>query len=184
MLTPDDILAGRLPQGPVVVYDDDHYYLGGVIAERCAAAGLQTTYVTTALQPSAFTANTLEATAIAKRLVRAGITLVTRVSALKFTGDALVVSDHLSGVSREIAARGLVTVTARWPRDDLFLATESLVKERTGSTLRRIGDCNSPSTIQSAVYAGHRWARELDETVSLYYPRELPNAESLRRFWT
>lgn len=187
VLTPDDILAGRLPEGPVVVYDDDHFYLGGVIAERCAAAGLATTYVTTAIQPSAFSVNTLEATAIAKRLVRAGVTLVTRVSAARFDGEALQVTDHLSGEMREIAARGLVTVTARWPADDLFTATEKLMQGSQGTatlTLRRIGDCNSPSTIQSAVYAGHRWARELDETVTPYYPRELPRADSLRRFWT
>ena len=186
VLTPDDILAGRLPQGPVVIYDDDHYYIGGVIAERCAAAGLPTTYVTTAIQPSAFTVNTLEATAIAKRLVRAGITLVTRVSAARFTGEALAVTDHLSGETREIAAKGLVTVTARWPNDDLFTAASERLNAQveTAMTLRRIGDCNSPSTIQAAVYAGHRWARELDEEVSLYYPRELPKAEPLRRFWS
>ncbi len=32
VFTPDDLMAGRLPTGHVVVYDDDHYYLGGVLA--------------------------------------------------------------------------------------------------------------------------------------------------------
>ena len=35
LYTPDDIIAGQRPErGPVLVYDDDHYYLGGVIADR------------------------------------------------------------------------------------------------------------------------------------------------------
>ncbi|MBP7687364.1 MAG: NAD(P)-binding protein, partial [Thermoflexales bacterium] len=32
VFTPDDIFAGRLPTDRVVVYDNDHFYLGGVIA--------------------------------------------------------------------------------------------------------------------------------------------------------
>jgi dimethylamine/trimethylamine dehydrogenase len=28
--------------------------------------------------------------------------------------------------------------------------------------LRRIGDCDAPAIIAAAVYAGHRYARELD----------------------
>ena len=35
VLTPDDIMAGTMPRNRnVLVYDDDHYYLGGVIAFR------------------------------------------------------------------------------------------------------------------------------------------------------
>ena len=48
VLTPDDLMDGRVPQGPVVVFDDDHYYLGGVLAEACVRAGLAVTLVTPA----------------------------------------------------------------------------------------------------------------------------------------
>ena len=30
-------------------------------------------------------------------------------------------------------------------------------------SLQRIGDCDAPAIIASAVYAGHRYARELDK---------------------
>jgi dimethylamine/trimethylamine dehydrogenase len=186
VLTPDAIFAGERPRGPVVIYDDDHFYLGGVIAELCAATGESVTYVTPALQPSAFSVNTLEATAIAKRLVKAGVALVTRVSVSSFDGKALHVTDHLSGAARAIPASALVSLTARLPADDLYeaLKARSAVGE-TVPSLARIGDCNSPSTIQAAVYAGHRWARERDEAdLNLNYPRELPRAEPLRRFWS
>ena len=46
VFTPDDIMDGRLPEGPVVVYDADGYYMGGVIAEQLRAAGLEVTLVT------------------------------------------------------------------------------------------------------------------------------------------
>ncbi|MEJ0046229.1 MAG: FAD-dependent oxidoreductase [Rhodospirillales bacterium] len=35
IFTPDHIMSGRMPAGPVLIFDDDHYYMGGVIAERC-----------------------------------------------------------------------------------------------------------------------------------------------------
>ncbi len=34
VFTPDDLMAGRMPSGPVVIFDDDHYYMGGVLAEK------------------------------------------------------------------------------------------------------------------------------------------------------
>ncbi len=39
VFTPDDIFAGRFPTDRVVVYDNDHFYLGGVIAELLAQRG-------------------------------------------------------------------------------------------------------------------------------------------------
>ena len=40
VLTPDDLMEGRLPEGTrVVVWDDDHYYMGGVLAELLADKG-------------------------------------------------------------------------------------------------------------------------------------------------
>src|SRR4051812_21543196 len=34
VLTPDDLMAGKRPKGrTVAIFDDDHYYMGGVLAE-------------------------------------------------------------------------------------------------------------------------------------------------------
>ena len=33
IFTPDELMAGSLPSGEVVVYDDDHYYMASVLAE-------------------------------------------------------------------------------------------------------------------------------------------------------
>ena len=74
LFTPDDIMEGRLPaDGPVVVYDSDNYYLGGVIAERLRASGLAVTYVTDSDSVSAWAGNTSERWRIRTRLIEAGI---------------------------------------------------------------------------------------------------------------
>ena len=44
--TPDDLMDGELPEGRVVIYDDDHYYMGGVLAELLQGHGCQITIVT------------------------------------------------------------------------------------------------------------------------------------------
>ena len=77
VFTPDDLMKGRVPSdGPVIIWDDDHYYMGGVLAERCRTAGLDVTLVTPAAMVSAWTVNTLEAVPIAKRIARLGIDVV------------------------------------------------------------------------------------------------------------
>ena len=48
VLTPDDLLAGSVPAGPVLIYDDDHYYLGSAIALLLAANGNPVTLVSPA----------------------------------------------------------------------------------------------------------------------------------------
>ena len=46
VLTPDDIMAGKRPVGPVIIYDDDHYYMGNVIAELLRGEGHDVTLAT------------------------------------------------------------------------------------------------------------------------------------------
>jgi dimethylamine/trimethylamine dehydrogenase len=48
VFTPDDILAGAQPEGPVVIYDFDHYYMGSCLAERLRLNGNEVTLVTPA----------------------------------------------------------------------------------------------------------------------------------------
>ncbi len=59
-LTPDDIMAGKRPKGPVVVFDDDHYYMASVICMLLASEGLPVTYVTSDGIASSFSTHTVE----------------------------------------------------------------------------------------------------------------------------
>ena len=61
MLTPDDLLRGSLPDGDrVLVYDDDHYFMGGALCEVLRMAGREVTLVTPEPLASAWTTNTME----------------------------------------------------------------------------------------------------------------------------
>jgi dimethylamine/trimethylamine dehydrogenase len=177
VFTPDDLMAQRLPNGPVVIFDDDHYYMGGVLAERCRAAGLPVTLVTPAAIISAWTANTMEAVPIARRLLRLGVELMPYTNVRSFRSGTVTLENELSGGVFEREAAAIVTVTARLPAEGLYhdLANMKARWDEAGiATLSRIGDCYAPSTIQAAVYAGHKLARGLDELPEGEMPRELP----------
>ena len=182
--TPDDLMTGRLPsQGSVIIFDDDHYYMGGVLAELCRNAGLEVTLVTPAAIVSAWTVNTLEALPIAKRLARMGVEVMPYTSVAGFGDGRAQVVSILTGAQSELPAAALVTVTARLPSNALYAALEQVNDcwdEAGIATITRIGDCWAPSTIQQAVYSGHKWARELDEDPEVLIPRELPMIESGR----
>jgi dimethylamine/trimethylamine dehydrogenase len=64
------------------------------------------------------------------------------------------VSDHR--YAREMEAASVVMVTSRAPRDALYRELAERVD------IVRIGDCLAPSTLASAVYSGHRYARDMD----------------------
>jgi dimethylamine/trimethylamine dehydrogenase len=177
VFTPDDLMAQRLPNGPVVIFDDDHYYMGGVLAERCRAAGLPVTLVTPAAIISAWTANTMEAVPIARRLLKLGVELMTYTNVRSFRSGTVTLENELTGGVFEREAAAIVTVTARLPAEGLYhdLANMKARWDEAGiATLSRIGDCYAPSTIQAAVYAGHKLARGLDESPEGEMPRELP----------
>jgi dimethylamine/trimethylamine dehydrogenase len=183
--TPDDVMAGRDPEeAPVIIWDDDHYYMGGVLAELCRYAGADVTIVTPAAMVSAWTANTLEAQPIAKRMAQMGIEVLPYSAVGRFgDGKARLISS-LTGVEIERRAASLITVTARLPVDGLYLDLEKVCDRWAESgiaSITRIGDCWAPSTIQQAVYSGHKWARELDEEPEGLIPRELPMIESGRK---
>ncbi|MCH6587286.1 MAG: NAD(P)-binding protein, partial [Proteobacteria bacterium] len=86
VLTPDDVMAGAVPEGPVVVFDDDHYYLGGVLAEKLRRDGLDVTLVTPALAASYWTEKTLEIGHVHKRLLELEIDIVPYTNVAAFHG--------------------------------------------------------------------------------------------------
>ena len=56
-------MDGKVPSGQVVVFDDDHYYMGSVIAQRIAAGGAKVAPVTPAAFVADWSRNTLEQSA-------------------------------------------------------------------------------------------------------------------------
>lgn len=177
-LTPDAVMADAALEGPVVIYDDDHYFMASVIAEKLARDGLEVVYATPAPDAATWTHNTLEQGRIQARLLELGVTLELS-SMLSRIDDASVdLSCVYSGRSRTLAHGSVVLVTMREPEDRLFqeLAGDEAALEEAGiASVARIGDCLAPGLLAAAVHSGHRYARELDA------PPASPDAAPFRR---
>ena len=180
ILTPDDIMDGRhSPEGRIVVFDDDHYYLGGVIAELLSEAGCEVTLITPALTISAWSEYTLEQDKIIARLLEKNVSLLERHTIAGVGTAGLELACVHSGRSHKISADALVLVTAQDANDNLYqtlTAQPDGLAEAGIKTLQRIGDCLAPGTIANAVYQGHLAARnfEGEDWDAALYRRELP----------
>ncbi len=170
IFTPDDIYAGKLPTGRVVIFDDDHYYLGGVIAELLTKNGIAVTLVTPATEVSAWTTYTADQHRIQSTLMTLGVQIVTAQAVTGFDGNAVTTKCIYTGRENSERCDQLLTITSRSPNDALYNDLTQLLpsdasngQHGTGPLIKRIGDCNAPSIIATAVFAGHRYARELDE---------------------
>jgi dimethylamine/trimethylamine dehydrogenase len=165
-LSADDVMAGRIPaQGPVVVFDDEHFYMGSLIAERLAATGLNTTLVTTGDVAAGWTSNTLELLPINQQLRRLGITVITAHDVTGFDGNAVTLASNYGEQGRMIPAKAVVSVTSRLPEEAVYTALQAEPEALRAAGIKsvtRIGDCLAPGLIAHAVYSGHRYAKELD----------------------
>ena len=156
-LTPDDLVAGQRPVGRnVVIYDDDHYYMGGVLAELLRKEGCTVTIVTPAPLVSIFTKNTLEQLKIHQRLAGLGVTIIANRAVNAVAADHVITACIFTGIETSLACDAVILVTARDPEEALFAQLK-----KKGLDTARAGDCFAPGTIAAAVYAGRRYAEEL-----------------------
>jgi len=168
ILTPDDIMDGKLPNGPVLVYDEDGYYMGGVIAERLIDAGLDVTLATPSDQISQWAGMTSERWRARTLLMKLGVKIIVSHSLTTFDGKTANLACEYSGAATPLSVSSVVMVTQRTPNDGLYRDILAKVDGKVDDlpfTLKRIGDCEAPAIIAAAIYAGHKYARELDTVV-------------------
>lgn len=165
LFTPDCIMDGRLPIGNVVIYDDDHYYIGGILAEFLRVRGCDITIVTPSSYLSEWTRNTLEQFAIHRRLMELGVDIVLNRGVSEIAGSHFVSNCVFTGAVREFPCDAVVMVSSRKELNGVYLDLKARSGEwidRGIKTVRIIGDAEAPGPIAWATYAGHRYARELD----------------------
>jgi dimethylamine/trimethylamine dehydrogenase len=172
LFTPDDILAGRRPEGRVIVYDEDAYYMGSAMAEMVRASGAEVTLITPREVISDWAGKTSERWRIRAHLMGQGIDCVTSQALIWVEGGQARLSCQYTGAGTVRPCDTVVMVTQRAPSDTLYrdLIAHSGDPDALPFTLRRIGDCEAPAIIAAAVYAGHRYARELDTTPDIDEP--------------
>jgi dimethylamine/trimethylamine dehydrogenase len=115
----------------------------------------------------------MEVARIRKRIIRAGIAVETNTTLNRITADSVDTGCVFTGDERTFSADSVVLVTSRLPENRLFdelNARESEWAKADLRSVRAIGDAWAPSTIAAAVWAGHRYAEELDEPTSADVP--------------
>ena len=155
-LTPDDVFAGSPITGPVVIYDDEHYFMGGALAEKLRMAGHDVTLATPHAMASSWTVVTDEQEFVQTRLMQAGVSLA--LSQIVTAQQDQTVTLRCAYTARETthACGTLILVTGRMPDDGLYTA---LTASPQKFGLTRVGDCLQPSSVADAVYSAHRFAR-------------------------
>jgi len=165
-LTPDELMQDQaVPAGKVLIYDDDHYYMGSVLAELLVASGNEVVLITPASQVAQWTVNTLEQEKIQQRLLKLGVDMRPNTALLAIESGQATLSSSLHSLPTQIAFDAVVVVAGRLANDSLWLELLSLEDNwaDTGvQSIKCIGDCEAPAPIAWATYAGHRYARELD----------------------
>ncbi|MGO8858896.1 MAG: FAD-dependent oxidoreductase [Steroidobacteraceae bacterium] len=163
VLTPDDLMRGARPQGQVTVFDDDHYYMGPVLAGMLAGTGALVTYVTTEGKAGDWSQHTGEQERTQQQMLELGIEIIVNTTVDGFDGEFVSLACVYSDRKHLRAASTLVLVTSREPSDALYRELVSPESESIDLKIQRIGDCRQPALIVHAVYAGHKAARELGE---------------------
>jgi dimethylamine/trimethylamine dehydrogenase len=172
VLTPDDILGGLVPDGPVVIYDDDHYHMANALAADLARKGVAVHLVTPMPALAAWMGNTLEQPRMVAELHGLGVAMSPNTTATGWRDGELHLGRADTGQPLPpVGGATLLAVTRRAPEAAL---SEALAAR--GIAHRLIGDAEAPGTIQAAVYSGHRHAREMlgGEPADRIFRRERP----------
>jgi len=166
IVAPEDILSGRRPGGRVLVYDDEQYYLASALAQKLREDGHEVTFVTPASKVSPWSEYTLELVKIQQALMSLGVEILCNKVLTAIDGATATLECTYLGTETTLLAGAVVPVTSRLPDDALYtelLALEDEFADHGIKSVDRIGDCHVPGTIAMAVYAGHQYARQLDE---------------------
>jgi len=179
VFTPDDVMAGADIEGPVVVFDDDHYYMGAVMARQLLQKGLRVRLVTPAGRVGEWSMNTDEQARTQAQLLTMGADVCASRAVTGMVEGGVETVCVYTGRRETLPAASLVTVTSRRPLDALYrdlMSDVSRLQEKGIQKLTCIGDACAPGLIAAAVYAGHLFAREVDAPAKegVSFKRERP----------
>ncbi|MDH5373249.1 MAG: NAD(P)/FAD-dependent oxidoreductase, partial [Acidimicrobiia bacterium] len=185
ILTPDDVMGGKRPAGRrVVVFDDDHYYLGGIIAELMTKEDFAVSLVTPASEVSKWTNHTMEQHRIQARLLDLGVNVITSHTVGRTSPTGVTVQSVYTNRGQMLECDAAIFVTSRLPNEGLYL---DLLERRAAwgdaglKSVRTVGDALSPGTIASAVWDGRRFAEDLGRADDGgLFPWDVPQLSQIR----
>jgi len=177
--SPEQVMAGELPEGAVTIYDDEHYYMGGALAELLREQGREVDFITPDQRVGTWSEMTDEQYFVQRQLMQIGVGIECNLSLVGVEAGQMQCQCIYTGTSQTREFGNLVLVTGRLPQNGLYLELAARPEDMQAAgikSLHRVGDCLVPSSIADAVYRGHKLAREADAIVEKIAPRELPVA--------
>jgi dimethylamine/trimethylamine dehydrogenase len=154
-----------LKMWPPMRTDDDHYYMGSVLAEHLANHGCEVTLLTPAPMVSYWTQFTMEQHRIQARLMHKGVRLYPQNILSTIRADSVTLSNTVSGLETDLPCDAVLLVSDRLPDDVVYQDLKPALAEKKLSSLRVIGDAQAPDIIAQATFSGYLAAAEFDETI-------------------
>lgn len=145
----------------LLVYDDEHFCMGSCLSELLCKRGLEVILVTPAPVVSSWTSFTDEQEQVQAGLIKLGVKIVTGMRLAAIDHSEVELGCVYTDRREYLPCASVIAVTAREPRAELYHELTD-GRQPDFKSLTRIGDCYVPGAIVDAVYAGHRYARELD----------------------
>ncbi len=164
----------------IVIYDDDHYYLGSVIALELRKSGHDVVLVTPAGSACSWGEYTDEQASSNAALIDAGVEIITNQTIEDVENGFARMSCVFSGKISELECDAVIPLTRKIPETDLYynLTSDKAKLSNAGiKSVVRIGDAEAPSIIAAAVHSGYRAAMDLGKDIDLaerYGKREHP----------
>lgn len=166
IITPEDVLNGCGLKSPVIIFDFDYYYMGGLMAEYIKDLGHEVTIITPFDKVSPWSFNSNEIDEIQLRLLEKDIRVFTQNRIITVEDSSVKTIHKVSHEETDIDRGSLVLVGYRKQNDSLYSDLNSRKADLSSSgikSLQNIGDSNAPGAVVHAVYAGHLYANTFDQ---------------------
>ena len=166
IFTPEDVLNGCELKSPVIVFDFDYYYMGGLMAEFIKDLGHEVMIITPFDKVSPWSFNSNEIDDIELRLLEKDIRVLTQHRIITVEDSSVKTIQKVSHEENDIDRGSLVLVGFRKQNDSLYNqlnSSEAALKASGIKSLQNIGDSNAPGAVVHAVYAGHLYANTFDQ---------------------
>ena len=166
IFTPEDVLNGCELKSPVIIFDFDYYYMGGLMAEYIKDLGHEVTIITPFDKVSPWSFNSNEIDEIQLSLLEKNIRVFTQNRIITVEDSSVKTIHKVSHEEADIDRGSLVLVGYRKQNDSLYSDLNSREGDLSSSgikSLQNIGDSNAPGAVVHAVYAGHLYANTFDQ---------------------
>ncbi len=166
IFTPEDVLEGCELQSPVIIFDFDYYYMGGLIAEYIKSLGHEVTIITPFEKVSPWSFNSNEVSEIESRLLDKDIKVLTKHRINDIGESSIKIIHQVTNKKTDVDRGSLVLVGHRKQSDSLYTlltSDEDALKASGIKSVQNIGDSNAPGAVVHATYAGHLYANTFDQ---------------------